>query len=266
MRNKRILYLFCVLLLAVTLVVLSGVLFAVEGVEVNLLTPQLRFDLQARQEMEQALTASLGGTSILALSEKQLKAQLERDYPLAAVEDIERVFPSTILLHVRERYELYCIQHGQGYLHIDSLGKVLAQKPGRTASVIIEGSSSAAAVYENIEVLLPEGRFTGAEAGGFASFGSAAYAELLNQLLLQSGQNEIWLRQLITRVDLSMHGIARISTAAGAQFVLNSYDTDAKAFARALYTVYNLEKNNLHAMRTAVFNITLESGKFNYAY
>ena len=109
MKNKRILFLFCALLFVVTLVILSSVLFAVSSVEVNVLNSSYFVESNKIEEN----ISSIKGTSILVLSEKELSQQIEKDFTYAKVVSVERVFPSKIIVHIKERYEVFYIKSGE---------------------------------------------------------------------------------------------------------------------------------------------------------
>ncbi len=230
MRNKRTLFLFCALLFMVTLVVLSSVLFAVSDVSV---TPHSTAYALESQRVEENIS-SLIGTSILVLSERKLSREVEREFAYCRVLSVEREFPSRVILHVSERYELFAVTSGgESFAHLDRDGKVLRLSESK-ASVKQAGS-----VYDNIEVLLPEQGLIRAEAGETAELSQGAAFGLLTAMLRSSpGFDEFGLRQYISKIDLTVSGRAVITTRSGAKFNLVSYEQDAEGCISAMNRAY----------------------------
>lgn len=122
MKNKRVLYIFLTLFFIVTLVLLSSVLFSVSN---TALSPIGEINQLDNQKIQQKLNL-LTGKNIFLVDENKVIRELEKENPYINVINIERVFPSSVILHYYERKELFEIEtSGGNFAVIDKKGKVL---------------------------------------------------------------------------------------------------------------------------------------------
>lgn len=265
LKNKKILILFCVLLGVTILAVLSGVLFSVQQLEVRL--NNAAFVLKSTQ-MEESLE-DLKGKNILALDETEIAERLEQNFPYAEVLRVERVFPSRVVVHLAERYEVYAVQNGTSYLHTDKNGKILRISDSPASNLPLETTA------DNIVVRAAEQTVSG-EVGQTVRFAEAFQGDLLYQLWLQTthvpeeeGSTEAMTvfeyRQFLESVDLRTAVNAVVDTREGARFQLLSYRDRAGEFCALVYRDIYLTKLTDASMRAnSEINIYLENQKLTY--
>lgn len=265
LKNKKILILFCVLVGVAALAVLSGVLFSVQHIEVRL--SNAAFELKSTQ-MEESLE-DLRGRNILALNETEIADRLEEAYPYAEVLRIERVFPSRVVVHVAERYEVYAVQSGDVFLHTDRNGRILRISDSPASNLPLETAA------DNIVVRTAEGTASG-EVGQAVSFSYAFQSDLLYQLWLQtthlpdgeSAQEAMTVfeyRQFLEEVDLTLPTNADVLTREGARFRLLSYQDHTGEFCALVYRDIYLTKLTDASMRAnSEVNIYLENQRLTY--
>ncbi len=258
MKNRRILILFGILLGVVAVVVLSGVVFTVKDVTVSISNAYSELD---SGEVEDKLS-DIKGKNIFFLSEKELTARIEKEFPYAAVLGIERQFPSTLLIRMRERYETYTVKYQDRYLHLDGTGTILK------ISGNLENPMPAGVIKTNVFVNLDEEDCNEPVLGDKLSLKSGSIkVHLLDQLFLQSRATSFEFRQLVKSVDLSLPSQAEIVFYSGAKYVFNSYGRELsdgsdtiQEYCRWLY--YTYERIDVADRSRAEINLTVNaSGK-----
>lgn len=258
MKNRRILILFGVLLGVVVVAVLSGAVFTVKDVTVSISNAYSELD---SAEVEDKLS-DIKGQNIFFLSEKDLTARIEKEFPYAAVLGIERRFPSALLIRMRERYETYTVKYQDRYVHLDGTGTVLK------ISGNPENPMPAGVIKTNVFVNLDREDCDEPVLGDKISLKSGSLKlHLLDQLFLQSRTTSFEFRQLVKSVDLSGAGRAEIVFYSGAKYVFNSYgkaladgaDT-VQEYCRWLYYIY--ERIDVSDRSRAEINLTVnDEGK-----
>ncbi len=262
MKNRRILILFGVLLGVVIVVVLSSVVFTVKDVTVSISNAYSELNANAVEDK----LSDVKGKNIIFLSEKDLSARIEREFPYAAVLGIEKKFPSTLMIRMRERYETYTVKYQDKYVHMDGTGLILK------ISGNLENPMPAGVVKTNVFVNLAEEEINEPVLGEMLSLQSGELkVHLLDQLFLQSQATSFEYRQLIKSVDLSVPGQAEIIFYSGAKYVFNSYAKELSSgadtvqeYCRWLYYTYELI--DLADRKRAEFNFTVNAqGKMEIA-
>lgn len=121
MKNKRVLYIFLTLFFIVTIVLLSSVLFSVNGAFISPVGDVTDID---QQKVQEQLDACIG-KNIFFIDEKAVIEDIEKENPYIKAINIERIFPSTIKLHFTRRKELFEMEKDGTYFVMDSEAKVL---------------------------------------------------------------------------------------------------------------------------------------------
>ena len=194
MKNKRIIIIFSVLVFLALIVVLSGVLFRVETVEVNYSTsPILNIE---KDEVYQKLNTQYKGTSIFFLNEKKLANKLEGDFANVKVLNIERKFPKKVYVTIQERIEVYCFEIDGQYVYTDYNCKVL--RISKTKEELYVASSGTA-----INVKIDDKRIISScslgEIIGLKIYGATQF---LTDLYVNTTNDPIFFRKYIHSIDL----------------------------------------------------------------
>lgn len=121
MKNKRVLYIFLTFFIIVVIVLLSSVLFSVNEA---VLAPKQQSVMVSSDSVQSEFSALIG-KNIFFLDLGGAIADIEKNNPYIKVINIERIFPSTVKLHYRERKEVFCLKVASGFAALDSEGKVL---------------------------------------------------------------------------------------------------------------------------------------------
>lgn len=91
------------------LVILLFTLFALSHVKIDFKTSTTEH-FPSQQEILDAGKFSYG-SPVLFLKKSEFKKNIEKQYPYVEVINIETVFPSSLVVHVRERQEIYAFVH-----------------------------------------------------------------------------------------------------------------------------------------------------------
>ncbi len=123
--KKLIIALSVVLGVVLVCVILNFTLFSLQTVEVNFKNEPMIFTDESKDSISNN-SAIKKGTSVFALSKKEITNQLERDNPYLKVINIETVFPNKIIIHCAEREETYAVKASETkYFICDADFKVL---------------------------------------------------------------------------------------------------------------------------------------------
>ena len=127
-----------VLVLVVTIVTLSFTLFTVQEISVDFRTST------SAEYSEDEIISSSGiekGKNIFFLKKQRFTDNIEKTHPYLQVVNIETVFPSKIVIHLRERQSFYAAQTEGGYLILDQSLKILEKvaefEPSRTSPILL---------------------------------------------------------------------------------------------------------------------------------
>lgn len=123
-KNKILTTVLSVLSVIVLFIVLSSTIFAVGKIEVNWLTTRNNLSGVNSQTLVQDSNIKLG-TNVFFVKKGQAIHNLEKKYPYIKIESIETVFPNNIIIHAREREEVFAISQAGSFLLVDSDFKVL---------------------------------------------------------------------------------------------------------------------------------------------
>ena len=123
--KKLIITLGVVLGVVLVCVILNFTLFSLQTVEVDFKNEPMIFTDESKDSISNN-SAIKKGTSVFALSKKEITNQLERDNPYLKVINIETVFPNKIIIHCAEREETYAVKASETkYFICDADFKVL---------------------------------------------------------------------------------------------------------------------------------------------
>ena len=131
MNKKLVISLSVVLGIVLTMIILLFTVFTVKSVEI---------DFRTSTEKEWSESEIVEGSKIpfgkclLFMSTKKFEENLETTYPYLEVINIEKVFPSKIVIHVAEREELFVVQNGESQIYLDKDFKVLKIADGNFES------------------------------------------------------------------------------------------------------------------------------------
>ncbi len=114
------------------LVILLFTLFAVRTVKVDYRTSTTQ-NMPTTEQIIEAGEFSYG-TPIMFIKKNNFKNKIEEKYPYVEVINIETVFPNKLIVHVKEREEIYAInENGKAYF-VDNTLKVLRIEEGEFIS------------------------------------------------------------------------------------------------------------------------------------
>lgn len=123
--KKLIITLSIVLGVVLIAVILNFTLFSLRTVEIDFKNQPQIFTEESKKSIANNDTIKMG-TSVFALSKKNITKQLERDNPYLKVINIETVFPNKIVIHCAEREETYAVKASDTkYFICDAEFKVL---------------------------------------------------------------------------------------------------------------------------------------------
>ena len=108
----------CLIGVVAVLVMLCFTLFAVHTVSINVRTStDLNFPLK-----EQIIEAGEMpyGEPVFFINKSKVKKNIEKTFPYVEVINIETVFPSKLIVHVRERQEIYAFVYGEKVYYCDN--------------------------------------------------------------------------------------------------------------------------------------------------
>ncbi len=123
-KNRILTLVLSILSVVVLIVVLSGTIFTVGKVEVRWLSERGNLSTLSEQEIVE-ISELKAGSSVFFVSKDNAVDKLEKEYPYIAVSSIETLFPNTLIIHARERDEVFALQLTSKYLLVDSDFKVL---------------------------------------------------------------------------------------------------------------------------------------------
>lgn len=122
------------------LVLLSFTLFSLKEVKVNYKT-SFSVEVDEQQLIDSGDFAYKG--SVFFHGKKKYIENIEKAYPKIKVINIETVFPSTFVIHIAERQEVYALYHNENYIICDNDFKVLRIASDFTSSqnspILLEG-------------------------------------------------------------------------------------------------------------------------------
>ncbi len=106
----------------VTVVILSFTLFTVQTISID-----FRTSITKQYNGERIVKSAniKKGQNIFFLKKNKFASNVEKAFPYLEVINIETLFPSKLVIHLRERQSLYALKDGDEYLLIDSQQKVL---------------------------------------------------------------------------------------------------------------------------------------------
>ncbi len=122
MKKGWIIALSVLLIVAITIVTLSFTLFTVQEVSINYRT-STDYSYDDKKIIESSQIPY--GNNIFFLNKSQLTSNIEQAYPYLEVINIETKFPSSLIIHVKERQSVYAVKNGENFLLLDSQLKVL---------------------------------------------------------------------------------------------------------------------------------------------
>lgn len=168
------------------------------------------------------------GESIILLDEEALITDMSLALPRANVLNVERVFPSTIVLNIEERKEFYAIYEDSKYYLFDSANYFLGTSEDRdieSSVVLIEGYTP-----DNLEELV---------AGEVANFEGkedelAVLTEFFGYMLtLDFEYTEFQTTYFLKKIEVSYSGDLYITTRLGVKLCI--YDTDENLSQKVQY-------------------------------
>lgn len=123
--KKLIISLGVILGVVLIIVILNFTLFALKSVEIDFKNESNIFTEESKESIANNDVIKKG-TSIFALSKKNITNTLEKDNPYLKVINIETVFPNKIIIHCAQREETYAVKASDTkYFICDSEFKVL---------------------------------------------------------------------------------------------------------------------------------------------
>lgn len=144
MKKKGALYAILIVLLALIIVVgIFVLLFSITEIELNYTNTINNIDKNAVG----SITDEYLGKNVFTFSKSSYKDRLESECPYVEVEHIEIVFPSKIIVTLRERTSLFAINYDSKYYIFDKTGALLDISEtniggdGDYACVLVEGVS-----------------------------------------------------------------------------------------------------------------------------
>lgn len=145
--------LFAILIVLLVLLVLVGIfilLFSISEIEFNYTSVQNRLDTN----VVEGIAEEYKGKNVFTFSKSSFTKDVEENCPYAEIEHIEIVFPSKIIVTLRERTPLFAINYNSKYYifdkgaHLLEISQSNVGGDGDYACVLIEGISK-----ENLETL-----------------------------------------------------------------------------------------------------------------
>lgn len=139
MKNRRVLYIFITLVVIVGVVLVSSVLFSIKETQVSVRGENRILRVS---DISDKLN-NYNGKNIFFIDKQQIIDEIAEIDPYAAVINVERVFPSKVIVHIYERTEAYSVAlEGGKYAAVDKTGKVLNIRDDNYASVYLQGGNT----------------------------------------------------------------------------------------------------------------------------
>ena len=151
MKKKGALFAIIIILLAILLIVgIFSLLFSIKDIELNYTNSLSKTD---KLKLESDINENLG-KNVFGFSKKKFEAEIESNYPYVEIEHIEMVFPSKVIITLRERTPLFAINYNSKYYIFDKSSNLLdisssnVGGDGDYSCVLVEGISK-----ESLETL-----------------------------------------------------------------------------------------------------------------
>lgn len=106
-----------------TIVILIFTLFSLKNIKLDFRSETL--NLSGTEIKNEIINSIPQGGSVLFKNKKQIIENLEKNFPYIKVINVETKFPSTFILHIAEREELFALKCADGTLILDGDLKVL---------------------------------------------------------------------------------------------------------------------------------------------
>ena len=138
--KKKVIIAFSVLVAVIGLaLLLSYTLFALRDVELDYRTRHTNITATDEEIIESG-QIDMGGT-IFFRNKKKIEERIENANPYVDVINIETVFPSKFVIHIKERTKVYAIAGEGEYYYCDENLRVLeiAQTLSQDAPILLEG-------------------------------------------------------------------------------------------------------------------------------
>lgn len=142
-KNTIITIVLFVLALLILIVVLSSVFFTVGKISVVWHTDKVKLEDVTNEQVVSSSGLALG-THIFFVDKDDATNSIEKAYPYIKINNIETIFPNTLLIHAQERQAIFALQMETSYYLVDSEFKVLEVVSGEfvsntTNAIKIEG-------------------------------------------------------------------------------------------------------------------------------
>lgn len=140
--KKKVIIAFSALVAVIgLLLILTYTLFALREVEIDYRTSHANISASATDEqIIESGEIDLGGT-VLFRNKKKIEQRIENAHPYIDVINIETVFPSKFVIHIKERTKVYAIAGEGEYYYCDENLRVLeiVQTLSQDAPILLEG-------------------------------------------------------------------------------------------------------------------------------
>ena len=141
MKKKAIIISSVVVGLIGLLILLSFTLFSLKEVSIDYRTSKANITLTDKEIIEKG-NFKYGG-SVFFHGKKYYTENIEKANPYIKVVNIETVFPSSFVIHIAERQEIYAVKHGEEFLLCDDEFKVLKKSAeftsDETNAILLDG-------------------------------------------------------------------------------------------------------------------------------
>ena len=124
MKKKWIIAISVIVSVILLIVILSFTLFSLKSIEIDYRTNKLNITATDEEIIESA-DIDMGG-SVFFRNKQYYIDNIERANPYVKVINIETVFPSSYIIHIAERQEVFSIEHNGQYYIVDEDYKVLS--------------------------------------------------------------------------------------------------------------------------------------------
>ena len=265
-KHRNVLIISGILLVLVLGIVLSCTLLRAKTFEV-----QVRSDpaFRVTADCSEATDAFLG-KSILFLNVNEVKKEVERKYPYARVDKVEKGVSANVILRVSERYEFFCIRTknqadeiGQSYIVTDRELKVL-----RTGMGPLETFDG---VDRLVDAVIPEDLLGEAVPGERLTFARQSCSDFLLAFAKGSvarAENEFLVRQTFRSIEYFKEpdsgkpdkaGCAVLGVY-GCRFDLSGASESPNAFFDAMFRAFYEEFDTEDRERAEIW-FALENGR-----
>ena len=144
----------------VLLILLTFTLFSLKKVEVDYKTSTINLTCTKEEIIDNA-GIGYGGTVFFRNKTKYIQ-NLEKKYPYIKVVNIETKFPSTFVIHIAEREEVYAVQKDDVFYIVDDEFKILRTTDSftsdQTNAILLSGVTIKNANYEVCDILKIDGK------------------------------------------------------------------------------------------------------------